>query len=299
MIKQETVFVIGAGASMPFGFPSGERLLELVCQGLQSEDHFNQLQNVGFSKEEIIAYQKALFNSGRTSVDQFLEHRLDLIDIGKHSIAQVLIGYESSNSLFGMGSSGNWYKYLFGIMNSSFERFHENKISFITFNYDRSLEQFLFLALKNSYGKSDIEVAEKLKSLNIVHVHGQLGDLPLLGANTRNYDTVRTKTSIEQAAAQIRIIHEGIDADEDEQFVRAQKLIRKAKRVFFLGFGYHPVNLSRLNINDSKATFYGTAMGLSLHERAAIQHITLDRISHTNLHDTDIISLFRAHQPLN
>ena len=33
---------------------------------------------------------------------------------------------------------GDWYEYLSGKLNSSFEEFGENKLSIITFNYDRS-----------------------------------------------------------------------------------------------------------------------------------------------------------------
>ena len=39
-------------------------------------------------------------------------------------------------------------------MNTPFEDFEKNLVSVITFNYDRSLEQFLFISLKSRYGKS-------------------------------------------------------------------------------------------------------------------------------------------------
>jgi hypothetical protein len=50
------------------------------------------------------------------------------------------------------------------------------------FNYDRSLEHFLFTALKYSSGKSDDECAGKLKTIPIIHLHGDLGALPHTGA---------------------------------------------------------------------------------------------------------------------
>jgi len=62
-----------------------------------------------------------------------------------------------------MFERGDWYQYFCDKLNTSFEEFDQNKISIITFNYDRSLEHSLFTALKNSYGKNDRDCALKLK----------------------------------------------------------------------------------------------------------------------------------------
>jgi hypothetical protein len=37
MIKRPTVLILGAGASVPFGFPSGRQVLDDVCRGLSKE----------------------------------------------------------------------------------------------------------------------------------------------------------------------------------------------------------------------------------------------------------------------
>ncbi len=36
MIEIETVLVLGAGASIPFGFPSGQNLVDIICTKLLS-----------------------------------------------------------------------------------------------------------------------------------------------------------------------------------------------------------------------------------------------------------------------
>ncbi|WP_156096076.1 hypothetical protein [Methanobacterium sp. SMA-27] len=39
MIKTPTVFVLGAGASIPYGYPSGEKLREEICHELEDPSH--------------------------------------------------------------------------------------------------------------------------------------------------------------------------------------------------------------------------------------------------------------------
>ncbi len=65
------------------------------------------------------------------------------MELGKFLISYILMGYENEEKLF--EQKDNWYKYLFNIMaqNCKFDELIQNQVSFITFNYDRSLEMFL------------------------------------------------------------------------------------------------------------------------------------------------------------
>ncbi|MGH7216991.1 MAG: hypothetical protein ACREIG_07135, partial [Nitrospiraceae bacterium] len=56
--------------------------------------------------------------------------------------------------------------------------FHENKLSLITFNYDRSLEFYLHRAIKRLWDLDDNEAAEVLKAVPIIHIHGKIDALP-------------------------------------------------------------------------------------------------------------------------
>jgi len=49
--------------------------------------------------------------------------------------------YEDEEKLFQNDPlrGGGWYEYLFGKLKATFEEFGQNKLSVITFNYDRSL----------------------------------------------------------------------------------------------------------------------------------------------------------------
>ena len=66
MIKTPTVFVLGAGASIPYGYPSGEKLREEICHELEDPSHpyGRMLQSQGFSEKEILEFSSSL-SSGR------------------------------------------------------------------------------------------------------------------------------------------------------------------------------------------------------------------------------------------
>jgi hypothetical protein len=106
---------------------------------------------LGFSATDITTFRDAFLYSGKSSVDAFLEHRIEFLDIGKAAIAETLITWERPEVPYTVPN--NWLMYLYARMNSEFDEFGTNPISFITFNYDRLLEYFLFTSLYNTYGK--------------------------------------------------------------------------------------------------------------------------------------------------
>jgi len=271
MIKTPTVLILGAGASMPYYFPSGEELFYAIYNNLKNGPNKRALLiSLGFPEDLTWGFINSLFASGKSSVDEFLEHRPEFLDVGKAAIALELIKYENEDHLFGEEiQNQNWYKYLFGALNTSFEEFGENKISIITYNYDRSLEHFLITALQKSYGKTEIECAAELQKIPIIHLHGKLGRLPWQGSNSRKYDPDIKPEMVEVAYKSIKIIYEGIHDDID--FKHAHEILQKAKYIYFLGFGYNKTNLGRLNINSwSGPAIFGSSKGLTTLQRKGI-----------------------------
>ena len=268
MIDEPTVLVLGAGASQPYGFPTGRELLKQVC----NLDIAKMPEAVRPDAHEMKQFQTELQSSARNSVDAFLEHRDEYEDLGKKAMAHCLLSSESRAQLHNLDddSWASWYRYLFGSMDTKFERFHENKVRVVTFNYDRSLEQFLCTSLCNAYGKSKHEAAQQLEQIEIVHVHGQLGQLPWRsGSDVDVVDFGKPEPKeIMTAVKSIKIVSEGID--DTPEFEAAHRLMRWAKRIYFLGFGYAPVNLVRLGFKAKDKEPYGddkiiggTALGLT------------------------------------
>lgn len=240
MITTPTVLILGAGASVHVRFPTGAKLAGLVLDRCDSE--YSQLGQLGYAPTSIKDFKQAFRLSSRKSVDRFLEHRPDFLEIGRAAIAEVLISFENPEIL--ALEENDWYPFLFERMDSDFCDFVKNRLAVVTFNYDRSLEQFLFTALTNSFGRSGPEVATTLTSIPIVHVHGSLGRLPWQDPDGRSYTIDVDPDSLRKAADSIRIVHEA--ADDDPLFGEAARLLQSAERIVFLGFGYHPTNIRRL-----------------------------------------------------
>ncbi len=241
----------------------------------QNSDAYHCMKLLRKSDDEIFRFNRELKYSGRYSVDTFLEHRPEFMDIGKISSTLALMRHESLESLF--KPDDNWYRYLFQRMETSFERFSDNRIRFITFNYDRSLEMYLFTALQNSYGKKPPDVAQVISKIPIIHVHGTLGELPWIKPQGRKYEVTYDPEVISSSAEQIKVISE--TSKIDDAFGEARKLLSHTSRVIFLGFGYHKTNIQRLAMEKGKdQQIFGSCYGL------------------TNLECQEIIAEFRPAQ---
>lgn len=263
MITKTTTLVLGAGASMPLGYPSGEDLRAVVLANLKTVegDAFQQLANIVGDITLINNFHREFKESGRTSVDAFLEHRPEYNLIGKLAIAQALLPHENREALF-QNKQGCWYQFLYSKMSSGFNDFDKNQLSIVTYNYDRSLEAFLFCALKSSYGKTGIEVANKLSKIKFVHLHGSLGALPWQSEKSREYDNQNSdEVAINNAAKEIMIIHEGDESSKE--YLEARWLVQHSERVIFLGFGFNENNIARLHVPKGRVGLFASAYGLT------------------------------------
>jgi hypothetical protein len=287
MIARKTVLILGAGASAPFGFPSGRTLRDDIIAGLRKQiaQPFQLLTAAGFDANHIASFRDALQRSGQPSVDVFLEYRPEFIHVGKVAIAASLIPYEDEARLW--GGADNWYEHLWTHLGPSLmDDVAQSQLSVITFNYDRSLEHFLFSALKDAYNISTDDAARYLREvIRIVHVHGKLGELPYADAGrgiSRSYqpgDASSLKDTAVAAAKTIKIVHEGVR--DDSEFVQARQLLAQAEMVCFLGFGYLKANVERLEVANlsQSVSLYGTAYLLMDGERAAASGLINNRVN--------------------
>lgn len=284
MIDTETVFVLGAGASAHLAYPLGDELREQIIEGLSSpgSPRFRELSELDFTNKEITSFVNDFRYSGVMSIDAFLEHRRKFLNVGKCAIAQALIPRENLGALFPSKRTKmaeNWYQYIYRFMNTGFDDFHENKISFITFNYDRSLEHFLFTALSNTYGKNEVETAGKLMPIKILHIHGFLDYLPWQSPEGREYHSKYTLAGLNAAAAKIKIIHETC---EDKVLKEANDLLLKAKRIYFLGFGYDYKNMDKLGLDEPNPllnVLQGAAVGMEKAQLYAVRNYFKGKIN--------------------
>jgi hypothetical protein len=198
MIKKPTTLILGAGASVQYSYPLGEALTKQVISLLGNPNSIPAgiLRDLDYSTDVMKQFQDALFFSGKSSVDAFLEHRDEFLGIGKAAIGCSLIPNEHMEQLFQVDKG--WYQYLFGALNCKQSEFADNALSVVTFNYDRSLECYLHACLANTYGLSEERAAELLEHIPIIHVHGSLGGLPWQrgDAKARPYSAELTPESV-------------------------------------------------------------------------------------------------------
>jgi hypothetical protein len=75
MITTPTVLVLGAGASYPYGFPTGKGLRDLICETFSSTNAMaSQLlgslnpEGTRFAPDEFFQFREAFLKSGQPSV---------------------------------------------------------------------------------------------------------------------------------------------------------------------------------------------------------------------------------------
>lgn len=302
MFTEKTVLILGAGASAPYGFPSGEGLVSDVVSGLRTGDGLFGCVRECYPRELSKEFADRLVFSGTTSIDSFLESQenKEFLDLGKSSIAAALLPREDEKQLFER-QGPNWYKRLLSLLveGCPFERFSENKLSIVTFNYDRSLEHYLITALhQRHWGRTVEECRKALSAIRIVHVYGKLGRLPWeeegkavnppylnkpVPYGEQGFrDTPQERLFFQRdllkiAAGNIQIISEG--TDETDRLKEIVKLLGESSKVFILGFGFHRTNLRRLKL---ESLMHGQVK-CTIHNLAADRRKQLDKCPGLNM----------------
>ncbi len=115
-----------------------------------------------------------------------------------------------------------------------------DRVDFITFNYDRSLEAWIRHCLINDEGKSSEQAGEMLRRFRIVHPHGRIG--------SQEYGEPVPAKDLRRAAEELHLIFES-NVTEGREYVEARRLLQLADDVCFVGFGYHRDNILRLGIS--------------------------------------------------
>jgi hypothetical protein len=170
MFTKKTALILGAGASVDYGYPLGSELLEKIIQ-LDAGELYNEIylkspvcENLGWSDAEIrhiVCLQEALKKNRPQSIDRFLGENIvenwRFYQIAKFCISYILVQHEYRSPCgdIAICGSGGWYKFLFdkiieGCMHPlEMEEVFENYLSIVTFNYDVSLENYFYNGVAN------------------------------------------------------------------------------------------------------------------------------------------------------
>jgi hypothetical protein len=311
MIEQNTVFILGAGASKHCSYPLGRELKDSILNQLVDTNssntytrlrpteeisaggnrRFNYLKaNCNIKMEDIKRFKEDFSMSSLPSIDTFLENRPNYLSLGKRLIAMSIFDCEEEHTLF--SAKNSWYRYLMANINRSSEGFKTNKLKIITYNYDRSLEHFLIKDLIHTYEFDANTAIDTLRStISILHVHGKIADNAWAGG--KNYNRTYTTDDIETAANQLYIITE--ESEVKSRYQEIHETLAKAENVFLLGFGFDERNLQRLELTKCirhNAKIFATRTGipdLKVHEISKKHNY---RIKFSMKEDHDILEFF-------
>lgn len=349
MFEQPTVFILGAGASWHYGYPTGEELVDKVIEkASQLQKYLTIPSNIDFRSPHYQAFEQfklflrqkdnlplfiqkdfsinddGLFDwksvcqafQSQKNLCEVLERKLKLIDpvvidyflrdnetlqeLGKMLIALVLIECEFAsnggmvNTNKGATGKDNWVRFI--IHKLLMPKYGENtvdilanKVDFVTFNYDTSLEYKLKQALSNTEALGD--KYNDFFQDRFIHIYGSINNSNYSYLNTRDKycERITFSPSIEnlfdlftqnfspanakeqcfsklkatldlsyQASQGIKTIgghkHNG-DDDVKKNAEKAQKLIEKAEFVYILGYGFDEQNSGEKILNLKEYLF--------------------------------------------
>lgn len=318
MFTTPTVFVLGAGASWHYGYPTGEDLVRCVitiAHDLHRFSEFSQSDNVllpGFLiaraadpqtitkqdanllwkglSDEALQLARRLEQVNPTLIDYFLAQNPDLHEIGRLAIAMAIFNCEAKyvalngnpnhqrvyDRLVHQGKAprniavtstmfdDDWLRFVIYKITSKCKtpsNLHSNRITFVTFNYDSSLEQRLFDGIRNIsfFNGEDIQ---GFITQRVLHVYGKVRERidHTWGQINVGLPTHLDSQSCDAAMRMLNIVHTAslgirtIDGDDKEKNVEeletARRAIRESSQIYVLGFGFDQANCERIGLQS-------------------------------------------------
>ena len=307
---KKIVIILGAGASFDYGFPTGIELTEKIGDRFLNQEIINDLDSYPnlaareSLKNGIKLINQHFFKSRSLSIDSWLAkpENIDCVTAAKLLISYYISISEerqfSSTGFFSKiysSNSNDWYRELFNqLVSENFENFPktDKNLSIVSFNYDMSLEYFLLNTVYSTYiGHSYEECWAKIQKIDIYHVHGQIGLLPINNASesdqfgkTREIkDPSHRIHALIKRSENLNIIPE-LRNQKSDTIISIQSKLSKADVIYFVGFSYDPINLELLGFpfesQQNRLEIRGTAFGM---EKGEISNaISRVRVSPSN-----------------
>ncbi|WP_044557261.1 hypothetical protein [Halobacteriovorax marinus] len=274
------VFILGAGSSASYGFPTGEQLKKIIINDgieihpdvyrhedpkfYEDDDNFNSYYNScieyftkkinpNFDKEK---FKKDFRTAGSFTIDTYLSspHRSDEEkEFGKYIVSSIISYYEDLDRME-MDHTDNWIDYYFN-RKISFQTkdFFENLPKVISFNYDSFFENKLIHHLEKEHGIKDAKSVLNTRDF-ITHVYGKLNNQPYRQSNKQILtqpgayvqQEIDFKT-IYDNSKQVGFIRGNIDSNNNNPFYlaklsRIHEIIKEADNIFILGYGFDMYN---------------------------------------------------------
>jgi hypothetical protein len=291
MLRRDTTFIIGAGASFDLGFPLGDTLRETIVELLnvtrgRTSVTFTDLviqealagqavQDIGVNwPSRMDAYFRAanVIRDGlpfARSIDSFLDGLRDepeVVLLGKLAIATAISRAEAASPLaFRRAQAANadaiaaselrsllasWHSELGQILYDGHTRETLSTVfdhaTFVVFNYDRCIEEFLTVSLMRRFNINREQSASLVATCAIIHPYGSVGGHRPHEQGYLSYGQLETDKVISVAAG-IRTFTEATADTTSEQIKDA---VAHAEVLVFMGFGWLPQNMELLRADN-------------------------------------------------
>lgn len=308
MFKNNTLLIVGAGASKEAGMPTGAELSKIIAENLNYYFEFDEIKRGDYQLHEkirveakgeeyralMLACRKisdGIFLSG--SIDNFIDMHADdpaVSKVGKLAIAHFILKYEAKSKLVPDPKMADarldlnqlqdtWYDAFVRILfervpRSEVERIGQD-VSIISFNYDRCIQQYIHYAVKQAYQVNDEIAYQIVSGLDIVHPYGCVGEF--VPANYRpikngvRYGQDSRSVDLHDVARNLYTYTEQIEGESIIERIR--HMVARAKCVVFLGFAFHPQNMELLKLQSFSGVkrVYSTGRGISNQEMAEVK----------------------------
>lgn len=193
--------------------------------------------------------------------------------------ASSLVSLENSNAkpdmhINGKEISESWYPAFAQLLMSGVQRDNVSmafeNLRFIIFNYDRCLEQYIWMALQQYFDIDEKEASEVLSNVSFLHPYGSLGPLPWRsnnGAVPLGYANV---SDLMNVASRIRTFTESVRSDLGN---KVKESVEWADTLVILGFGYLDQNIQLLSpLSDTRSNrVFSTAYGVSGYDQIVMR----------------------------
>jgi len=280
MFQSKTLFIVGAGASKEAELPTGNELTASIADKVDIKfRNFNEqfsgeieisdalrahVQGVDGQPADINPHLGACWHirdamPQASSIDSFIDNQGDdKIELcGKLAIVRSILEAERNSLLFVdereaypalnfNGLNDTWYKSFMQILTEGRRKENLNQlfedICFITFNYDRCIEHFLFHAVKNYYRVKPDEAAEILQGLKILHPYGMVGHMQWQSEKVSTpFGANVSGRKLLSLAEQIKTYTERVE--DEAATTEMHQVVQDAEIVVFLGFAFHQQNM--------------------------------------------------------
>lgn len=173
--------ILGAGASVAYGLPTGDELVRRVAERMQNDDA-SDVQRLGHKLElyDPISIDTYLmrYYSEPTQKNDLESYKAYIAYEIMHSMQEAWHGKTDSEKKFNAKNKENWLRFLIPELLNLYERdpSSECPIKIITFNYDLAIEFYLQRIIAQHVQTKDFKDGFfRWVSGSIIHMYGQVG----------------------------------------------------------------------------------------------------------------------------